>query len=179
MSGSILASSTGDGSNVTVTSTTQVSLMDYQCVTSHGNETVPDTASPTTVNHYPNRAVLTPFKWDSSTASTKKGSVHVPIHNPPAVVNRSMYLQNIIVKFDVTSDAVVNTVTLYYDSQSIVQTNMSKEGTFHIDFTTNEAQAYAYIVPAGISVQLDLRFPNEDSSINLYSVTLVYKATQG
>ncbi|PQE09996.1 hypothetical protein CJF31_00003917 [Rutstroemia sp. NJR-2017a BVV2] len=173
---SLQASSTGDGTDVTTTSTTQAYLIDYQCVTSHGNETVSDAAKPAVISHYPGKATITPYKYDVNDPNTHESIVHVPVHNPPAMT-KPAYLQNILVKFDSAYDAAVDSVNLYYDSKLLVSTNTGKKNGFHIDFSTNEAKNYAYQVPTGISVELDLRFPRPNSAITLYSVTLVYKAT--
>jgi hypothetical protein len=167
---------TVDGGDVTVTSKVQAYLIEYQCVTSHGNEAVSDATTKTNVGHSSGMTILTSFKYDQNDNNTKKGLVHVPIHNPPSMTKHA-YLQSIYVKFKGFNDATVESVILYYDSNVMVATNTRKSDTFHIDFSTNEASFYQYVVPTGISVTLDLRFPNENSSINLYSITLVYKAT--
>jgi hypothetical protein len=70
-------------------------------------------------------------------------------------------------------------VKLYYDSALIVSTDTSKKDSPYINFTKTEARIDAYVVPTGISVALDLRFPESDSVITLFSVTLIYKAIQG
>jgi hypothetical protein len=173
--GGIKPSSSGDGSNVTVSSTTQAYIIDYQCVTSHGNEAVSDATSNTAIGHNPGNAILTPAAYDVNKADTKKGMVHVPIHNP-IQMTKAATLQNIIVKFDATSDATVESVALYYDATQVVKVISKKGATFHVDFSGAEITTYAYAVPTGVSVALDLRFPNSDSSITLYSVTLVYQA---
>jgi hypothetical protein len=86
-------------------------------------------------------------------------------------------LQNIIVKFKASdSNAIVNSASLYYNSTKKLIADTKRSGEFYIDFDTTKANDYAYIIPNAISIALDLRFPNPDSSIQLYSVALVYKA---
>ncbi|PQE08503.1 hypothetical protein CJF30_00005344 [Rutstroemia sp. NJR-2017a BBW] len=170
------ASTTRDGTDVPTASTTQAYLINIQCVTSHGNETVSDADKPAVIAHYPGKTSITPYNYDVNDPTTQESVVHIPVHNPPAMT-KPAYLQNIVVNFDAAYDAAVDSVNLYYDSQLLVSTNTGKKNGFHIDFTTNEAQTYAYQVPTGISVALNLKFPRQNSSLTLYSVTLVYKAT--
>ena len=167
---------TGLGGDVIVTSANQAYLIEYQCVTSHGHETVSDAIIKTNVEYAVGMAVLKPFKYNVNESNSKKGLVHIPIHNPPAMT-LAAYLQNIVVKFDSVDDATVRSVSLYYDNIMKVIVSMNESDTFHINFNAKEAKEYAYEIPKGISVALDLRFPNAASCINLFSVTLVYKAT--
>jgi len=162
---------THDGSDVIVSSEITVQLMDYQCVTSHGVEAVSDAGNPTNVTYSPGKAVL---KYVSP--SKAHGRVHVPVHNPPEVVDKKLALNNIIVSFAAQGGAIVDMVTLYYDSAMIVSTDTKKTKTFNVQFTQNERNRYAYTVKSGISVMLDLNFPNAGSFIELYSITLVYQA---
>jgi hypothetical protein len=170
------ASSTGDGTNVTVKGGVATYVDNYQCVTSHGNETVSDSASQTAVDHSSGKATLRPSSYDKDDRTTQQGTVHVPIHSPPGIWNQKLTLQNILVNFDEANDASVESVALYYDSKQVVLIKTSKRSSFHIDFTSTESSDYAYPVPNGICVTLKLKFPHADSSIDLYSVTLVYKA---
>ena len=171
------ASTVRDGDVSVPSGSSTATLYSCQTVSSPGHETVSDSSSKAVVKYYPGKATIGPFGYDESNSNTKKGIVYVPIHNPP-VITTQLTLSNILIKFDVLSDATVDTVTLYYDNKEMVETSgLSKKKTFHIDFDNKEASTYAYVPPKGVSVMLDLRFPNLDSSINLYSVTLVYKAT--
>lgn len=172
----ITKSTIHDGPGVTTTSSTEAYPIDIQCAISHGNATVSDTASITAIGYSSGKATLTPFAYQPHDPGSQKGTVHVPIHNPLAIT-KSLTLQSILVNFDVVDDASVDSVTLYYDSKNVVTTSTTKKATFYIDFTSSEASSYAYSAPAGICVTLNLRFPNADSCINLYSVTLVYKAS--
>ncbi|KYK56241.1 hypothetical protein DCS_08211 [Drechmeria coniospora] len=163
-------STTRDGNDYTKASTQTVSLIDYQCVTSHGNAVVSDGTVQTAVTYSPGKAVLKPY------GSNRHGLVHIPIHNPPEVLNKTMSLQNIAVSFDTAFGGTVETVTLFYDSTIVVGVNTEKKGQFHIDFTPKEAAKFAYPVTTGICITLDLKFPEYKSLVNLFSVTLVYKA---
>ena len=176
MKPSSVGQGTGYGGDVIVSSTNQAYLIEYQCVTSHGHETVSDASIKTNVEYALGMAVLKPLKYNVNDSNSKKGVVHIPIHNPPAMT-LAAYLQNIVVKFNSVDDATVNSVSLYYDNIRKVTISMNESDTFHINFNANEAKEYAYEIPTGISVALDLRFPNAKSCINLFSVTLVYKAT--
>ncbi|OJJ43622.1 hypothetical protein ASPZODRAFT_136073 [Penicilliopsis zonata CBS 506.65] len=169
------ASTIGGGDGVIVTSTTEAYIIEYQPVTAHGNAAVSDANSKTAVSYLPGQAVLKPAAFDQNVASTKQGVVHVPIPNPPSLT-KSATLQNILLDLNSANDARVNAVSLYYDKHLVVKTDTSNTSTFHIDFITAEAASYAYRPPTGICVSLDLRFPNSDSSIDLYSVSLIYKA---
>lgn len=168
-------STTRDGNGVTVTSTTIVGLLEYQPVTSHGNEAVSDADTPTIVEHSSTEARLKPSAYNPTDRESQKGLVHVPIHNPPATF-KTLYLQDILVECNCFYDATVESVTLYYNSDEVVKTVTKKGQTFYIDFTDKGSIHKTYVAPKGISVALDLRFPDEKSSINLISVTLVYKA---
>jgi len=166
----------GGGSGGPFTSTTQAYLIDLQCVTSHGNEAVPDASVKTTVNHSPGVAFLTPFNYDTNDKSTQKGLVHVPIHNPPAMT-KAAYLQQISLKFDSVDGATVDSVILYYDSQDVFTADTKNKKTFYVSLNADESKSCAYAPPPGICVSLSLGFPNSGSCIKLWSVTLVYKAT--
>ncbi|UNI17009.1 hypothetical protein JDV02_003389 [Purpureocillium takamizusanense] len=165
------ASTTKDGRDITVASDTEVSLVEYQCVTSHGNTAVSDASDPVAVSYSPGKAVLR-----APSASVKKGRVHIPVHDPPGVLDKTYALENILVSFDVESDASIDMVTLYYDGAKVVSTNVTRKNTFHIDFSTNEAAKYAYVLPSGICLSLDVVFQSAKSVVQLYSVTLVYRA---
>ncbi|KAJ6445113.1 DUF396 domain protein [Purpureocillium lavendulum] len=165
------ASTTSDGRDVDITSNTTVSLVEYQSLASHGIVAVSDAGEPIAVTYFPGKAVL-----KAPNSSIKKGKVHVPIHDTPEIISKTYALENVLVYFDVESDAVVDTVTIYYDATKVVATNVNKKNTFHIDFSANEAKKYAYVVTSGICATLDLTLPHSESAINLYSVTLVYKA---
>ncbi|PHH92988.1 hypothetical protein CDD83_2821 [Cordyceps sp. RAO-2017] len=165
-------SATIDGGDIPVTnSITAVGLVEYQCLASHGHVAVSDATAPTTVTYFPGKAVL-----KAPSASVKKGRVHLPVHDTPEVVDKTYALYHIRVNFEIESEASVDFVTVYYDSTKVVSTDVNKKNTFHVDFTANEAMKYKYDVLAGIAVTLDLSFPDPKSAINLYSVTLVYKA---
>ena len=157
------------------TTTTQAYLIEYQTVTSHGNEAVSDGAIKTTVAHSPGVAILTPSNWDTNTSSSKKGRVHVPIHNPPGIT-KAWYLEDISVNFESVNDASVVTVTLFYDGKQVFANNSNTDSAFNVAFTADEAKKYEYPRPTGIAVALDLKFPEADSAIKLYSITLLYKA---
>ena len=172
MAANIPASTTSDGRDINVTSDLAVSLVEYQCLASHGTVAVSDASQPTAVSYWPGKAVL-----KAPGASVTKGRVHIPVHDTPEILGKTYALENILVYFDVESDAVIDVVTLYYDAAKIVSTNVNKKNTFHIDFSAGEAKKYAYVVTSGICVMLDVVFPNAKSSVDLYSVTLVYKAT--
>jgi hypothetical protein len=169
---SIKAETMHGGKDIVATSEKPVMLLDYQYVTSHGNEAVTDAEKPTSVAHYPGKAVL---KCASSTKT--KGRVHLPIHNPPQVVGQVQALKNIAVCFQAT-DATIQTVTLYYDTKLITQIDCSRPTTFNAEYTPKESIEYAYVITSGISVMLDLKFENSDAVVNLYSVTLAYQATE-
>jgi len=176
---SYITPSVGDGDAVTVSSTTAATITDYQCVTSHGHETVSDASSPTKIEFTLGKATLSPAGFLTGQADTQKGLVHIPIHNP-VEMTQTANLKNIIVKFDNFNDANVDTVYLYYSNDRVHKESLSpkKINTFHIDFDTDEAltRAYTYTPPRGVSVALNLEFPHSDSKIFLYSVTLVYQA---
>ena len=170
MASSIQHFTSRGGGDVTVSSTTTATFTNIQSVTSHGNETVSDTASPTKIAYHPGKAVLTPVSGGSSS-----GKVHIPIHNPPNLREyQNWNLKNILVEFD-SSGASVNVVQLFYNNKLVVSANPSQNGTFHIDFSANEAENYRYVPPAGISVTLEINFNAYTSSVNLYSATVGYK----
>lgn len=216
--------------------------VERQTVTSHGHESVSDREQKIKVEHSPGVTWLTPLDWDARADLTKKGRVHVPIHNPPgftvdfrprppriggfnpavdnlpvdykpAVDESSLpggigvfnplprgidgfwALEAIDLNFDSVHYGTVVKVSLYYDGYLVVSkkppvkfdtkfnpTNINKprpddqDQLVEIQFTTAEAREYGYVPPKGISVTLDLEFPEERSAIKLYSVTLVYKA---
>lgn len=158
------------------TTTTQAYLIEYQTVTSHGHEAVSDGVIKTNVAHSPGVAILTPPNWDPNNSNSKKGRVHVPIHNPPGIT-KGWYLEDISVNFEGVHDASVATVSLFYDAKQEVAINSNTDSAFHVAFTANEARKLAYVRPTGIAIALDLRFPEADSAIKLYSITLLYKAS--
>jgi len=164
------------GGVVPPTTTAQAYLIEYQTVTSHGNEAVSDGTIKTNINHSTGVAILSPPNWDTNDSSTQKGRVHVPIHNPPGIT-KGWNLQDISVNFEGENDASVSTIKLLYDGQVAVSINTNTDSTFNIVFTQDEGEKYAYFRPTGISLTLDLKFPEKDSDIKLYSVTLLYKAT--
>lgn len=166
----------GGGVKPPPTTAAQAYLLEYQTVTSHGNEAVSDGIIETNVNHSAGVAILSPPNWDTNDSSTKKGRVHVPIHNPPGIT-KGWNLQDISVNFSGENDASVATIKLFYDGNESVSVNTNTNSTFHIEFTQDESGKYAYFRPTGISLTLDLRFPEKDSIIKLYSITLLYKAT--
>jgi hypothetical protein len=170
------ASTTHDGDGVDINTNIQAYLTQFQCVTSHGNETVSDAKIPTHVAYLPGMAVLAPANYNPSDSRTKRGMVHVPIHNPPTLT-KTPILEDIIVRFDSSGDATIDSVAVYYDTTSVFKVGVKKSGTFYVKLSNAEASSAAYVKPIGICVTLDLRFPEADSSIDLYSVTLVYKAT--
>lgn len=151
----------------------------YQPVTSHGHEAVSDSFIKTNVAHFPGVAILTADNWDPT---SRKGRVHVPIHNPPGITN-AWYLKDISVNFEsvkdgpALNDASVVTVTLFYDGKEVVAINTNAESVFNISFSEDEAREYEYVVPTGIAVALDLSFPGPDTAIKLYSITLLYRAS--
>lgn len=152
--------------------TTQAYLIQYQTVTSHGHEAVSDGVIKTNVAHSPGVAILTPHNWDPS---SRKGRVHIPIHNPPGIT-KAWYLEDISVNFESVNDASVVTVTLFYDGKQVVAINSNTERVFHIAFSADEARKYEYVIPTGIALALDLSFPEAHSAIRLYSITLLYRA---
>lgn len=155
--------------------TYQASLMKYQCVTSHGNETVSDADSPTAIGHSPGVVKLTPIAFDPNDPSTQQGVVHIPIHNPPTVTQASV-LQSLQVQFK-SNNAWVESLSLYYDKDIVFSAKTEANKTFHLDLTNREEFTKAtYLAPRGICLQLTLSFPGKDSVIELYSVTLTYQA---
>lgn len=175
LKGSAKASTIGEGGVNPPTTTAQAYLILEQTVTSHGHEAVSDWERKIDVAHSPGVAILTPFKWDVNVSSSKKGRVHVPIHNPP-LITKGWYLYDISVNFGSVDDATVDNVVLYYDGTAVTSYNSNKNSTFYISFTAEEAKKYAYVSPSGIAIALDLKFPEEKSAINLYSITLLYGA---
>lgn len=120
-------------------------------------------------------AILNPPNWDTNDSNSKKGRVHVPIHNPPGIT-KGWNLEFISVSFESANDASVANVNLFYDGKLAVAINSNTGSAFYVAFTADEARKYEYVRPTGIAVALDLRFPEADSAIKLYSITLVYKA---
>lgn len=149
----------------------QVPLVEFQTVTSHGHEAVSDGTIKTSVEYSAGVATLAP-----TTTADQKGLVYVPIHNPPSIIG-GWALQDISVNFDSEKDATVNTVNIYYDGGEIVSLDSTSRKAFYYVFSKQEASSYAYPAPKGITVGLGLVFPVKDSKINLYSVTLLYRAT--
>jgi hypothetical protein len=158
------------GNRVTVTGTTPATLSAYQCVSSHGTETVSDATAKTTVEYYADKATLKRY-------SGEDGIVHVPIQNPPGLVLPTIAtLRNVIVYFT-ARNASVDSVALNYGNVQKFKTDVNKKSTFHIDFDSIEAKDYAYTPPPGICVSLQLSFTNSNSYIELYTVSLVYRAS--
>lgn len=162
----------GGGDPVIPATSVQAYLIEYQTFTSHGHETVSDTAIPTTIARAPGVAILS---WDKDSDDREKGLVHVPIHNPPGITS-TWHLNSLYVKFVSEEGAVVEAISIYYDGDQKVFVPTKAGGSFHVDFNTSEAADYRYVRPKGISITLDLRFPNRKSVIKLYSVTLIYQA---
>ncbi|KAI0435518.1 hypothetical protein F4803DRAFT_557917 [Xylaria telfairii] len=128
-----LRSLTSDGASLTVSSSTQAYTTDYQCVTAHGNAVVSDGVSQTTISHGSGKAILTPLKYDVNDAKSKKGMVHISVHNPPAMTNKA-YLQNLLIRFDNESDATIESAAIYYDQKSKLDrgpTGTALTGTQH------------------------------------------------
>lgn len=210
--------------------------VERQTVTSHGHESVSDREQKIKVEHSPGVTWLTLLDRDDRIVFTKKGRVHVPIHNPPGFtvdfrprppriggfnptvdnlpvddkppvdesslpggigvfnplprgIDGFWALEAIDLNFDSVQSGTVVKVSLYYDGYLVVSkeppvkfdTNFNpppddQDQLVEIQFTTAEAREYGYVPPKGISVTLDLEFPEEGSAIKLYSVTLVYKA---
>lgn len=165
----------GGGDPVIADSTVKAYLIEYQTLTSHGHETVSDKAYPTDIARAPGVAILSPLKWDEDSDDTKKGLIHVPIHNPPGITT-SWHLNSLYVKFVSEEGATVETISIYYDGDLKVSASTKTGAAFHVDFTTTEAADYKYVRPKGISITLELAFPRKKSAINLYSVTLLYQA---
>lgn len=150
-------------------------LSDYQTVTSHGNETVPDEQIVTHVAHLPGVAILSPAGLDKHNVDHNKGRVHTPIHNPPLIVGE-WDLRDLYVNFESIKDATVEDVALYYDGRLVFSAKTHQKKRFHINF---EGSKYRYSPPEGISITLTLGFPSRESAIRLYSITLGYHFGSG
>lgn len=163
-----LATHGGDG-DAKIASKAQVTINNIQYLSSHGHEAVSDATSKTKVEYEAGHVHLSPIE-----VSKQKGTVYLPIHNPPGGSNPAL-LERILFQFDHINDASIASATLYYDSTQVVRIQLGNDSTATTIFNEEEAGKYAYRYLSGISLQLDLKFPNQTSAIKLYSVTLVYK----
>lgn len=152
-----------------IASTAQITINNIQYLSSHGHEAVSDATSKTKVEYNVGHVLLSPTE-----TSKKKGTVYLPIHNPPGGSNPAL-LERILYQFDNINDGSIASATLYYDSTKVVRTQLGYDSTVTTVFSEQEAKKYAYQDLSGISLQLDLDFLNQHSAIKLYSVTLVYK----
>jgi hypothetical protein len=142
-----------------------------QTISSHGNETVSDSATAVTVKHSLGLVNLTQFE------SNEDGLVHIPIHNPTAMT-KDAQLRYIFLDFDGTNDGSVKSVTLSYGNASkLTKADFNHSKTSYLSLSDVEAKTCTYIPPNGICVSLGLGLPKSSSVINLYSVVLVYEAT--
>lgn len=158
-----------NGDNVKTTDSTEATVEAYQTATAHGNAVVSDATKQTTIKYGPGQAILSPV------GAALESIVHVPISNPPQLSTASE-LQALLIKFD-TSDAWITGVALYYDNKQIFTYKTNETQDFYLTFTSTESSNYAYKVPTGISVALNLKFRTSSSlGVTLRSVALVYKA---
>lgn len=168
--------STQHGGGLVVSTTQEPAyLLEYQTVTSHGHEAVPDKAPEADIAHSPGVAIITPHNWNTNKPITKEGRIHIPIHNPPGITTRWL-LNALDVNFDSEDDGSVEKISIYYDGVLVVSASTKSTSRFYIDFNATEAETYGYVRPKGISIALDLAFPKLHSAIKLYSVTLAYQA---
>jgi len=158
------------GDDVTTKDNTKSAVAAYQTASAHGNAVVSDATTPTIIKYGPGKAIL-------SRANNKDtGIVHLPIPNPPQL-STALNLQSLLINFDTSeNDTTITKVVLYYDDKEIFSQATDESTTFHLDTQGTEPTLFAYVVPSGISVELDLKFRNSSSTVTLRSVTLVYKA---
>ena len=151
------------------TSTVHAYLIDYQTLTSHGNEAVSDATIITNVAHSPGVAILSATNWRTTERLSRKGRVHVPIHNPPNI-NGKWRLSNISVNSEGENGGSVDTVLVYYDQTLTmgVEPRATRAFNFPVD-------GDIYPPPKGIVVEVNVNFEGSESTVKLYSVTLLYQ----